>query len=99
MTVERHDKGKSRQNKGYIYSPNGYCEHCKVTIFNDKGKCPDCGTYSKRKYHWTTITTTIYEDEIENEFQKCSECENHPCDIDSIWTFNGECMDFKKKKV
>ena len=34
------------------YSPNGYCEKCKVVIYSDNGVCPNCHNPTKEKYHW-----------------------------------------------
>jgi hypothetical protein len=36
----------------WVYSTNGYCENCKVVVYNDKGTCPICHNPTKEKHHW-----------------------------------------------
>lgn len=41
-----------KEKINWDYSPNGYCEVCKVVVYEDKGRCPDCNRLTKNKYHW-----------------------------------------------
>ena len=43
---------KSISKSKWRYSANGYCEICKVIVYNDNGTCPLCSNPTKEKYHW-----------------------------------------------